>query len=128
MEQFVAFATARQGGLLRAAYLLCGDRNGAEDLVQTTLLQLYRAWPRASQADSVDAYARRVLINSYLRNASRLRKEHDHRESTARLDLAAPEDDNTVLRALLLDALGQLGPRSRAIVILRYWQDLSVEV
>ncbi len=65
-DGFTAYVAGRRAHLFRTAYLLCGDPHRAEDIVQTALAKLYVAWPRASRADSVDAYVRRVIINSHL--------------------------------------------------------------
>lgn len=127
MEAFVAFASSRQRGLLRSAFLLCGDKAEAEDLVQTTLLNLYRSWAKASRADSLDAYTRRVMVNAYLRNARRRRHEHEGHDVPVPRQASGPDDDRVLMRQVLLAALGRLGPRGRAVVILRYWDDLSVE-
>src|SRR5689334_2703103 len=65
-DGFTAYVAGRRAHLYRTAYLLCGDPHRAEDIVQNALAKLYVAWPRASRADSVDAYVRRVIINSHL--------------------------------------------------------------
>src|SRR5204862_2802620 len=62
-ERFVEFVTARAADLRRTAYLLCGDWHRAEDLVQTSLIKLYRAWDKA-RGDGEAAYARRVLVRT----------------------------------------------------------------
>ena len=63
---FDEFATARTKRLFHYAYLVCGDWHEAQDLVQTTLAKLYVAWRRIERQENVDAYARRVLLRSYL--------------------------------------------------------------
>jgi DNA-directed RNA polymerase specialized sigma24 family protein len=65
-DGFTAYVAERRAHLYRTAYLLCGDPHRAEDIVQTALAKLYAAWGRASRMDSVDAYARRVVVNSHL--------------------------------------------------------------
>jgi DNA-directed RNA polymerase specialized sigma24 family protein len=62
-EEFRSFALERSLPLHQSAYLLCGDWHLAHDLVQETLVKVYRHWPRIRQADSPDAYVRRILIN-----------------------------------------------------------------
>jgi len=134
LADFTAFAQARQRHLMRTGFLLCGDRQGAQDLTQTALLELCRAWRRVQRADDIDAYAHRVLINAYrsaARKAGRERKALWNKEwasgvSGAADDAAAP-DHAVGVRLTLLAALERLPPKARAVVVLRYWEDLSVE-
>lgn len=121
---FETFAAARWPRLLRTAYLLTGDHHEAEDLVQVTLAKLYPAWPRVRGLDEPDAYVRRALVNN---NLSRFRKRRVVQLLTPRLPERAQEGGaaRTEERSLLLEALGTLPPRQRAVVVLRYWEDLS---
>jgi len=121
---FEGWARARQQALFRTAYLLCGNREGAEDLVQSTLVKMFRAWRSASRADNVDAYARKVLVRTFLDGQRRRRREI----SAHRLLDPALAADQTDLRVTMTAALAQVPPRARAVVVLRYWEDLSVEV
>jgi RNA polymerase sigma-70 factor (sigma-E family) len=121
-QDFEAYARAAQGRLHRTAHLLCGDTEAARDLVQTTLAKLFQHWRRAQAADHLDAYARTVLTRTYL--AERRRRLRDllaHR----RPDPVRPATESD-LRVTLLAALAELPPRARAMVVLRYWDDLSV--
>jgi RNA polymerase sigma-70 factor (sigma-E family) len=124
--EFAEYAQARQGHLLRTAYLLCGDPHQAQDLAQEALTNLCRFWSRASRADSVDAYARRVLVNAYLANERKLKRERDTHIALA-LDAPPPRTDDSELRLELVAGLAQLGKRGRAVLVLRFWEDLSVE-
>jgi RNA polymerase sigma-70 factor (sigma-E family) len=121
---FLEFANASSGRLFRTAWLLCGDWHLAEDLVQTTLGKLYRAWKRVSRADSPEAYARTVLTRTYLSHRRRL-------SNTEQPYAALPEDSgpevDQALRVTLLRSLAELPPKDRAVLVLRYWEDLSVE-
>lgn len=122
-EQYVA---VRRTSLRRTAYLLCGDWDRAEDVVQDALARLYVHWRRASRAGSVDAYARRTVVNAFLaegRRPWRRERSTDAVPDTAYADPTTAADS----RDVLLRALAQLGPSQRAIVVLRYWEDLSVE-
>lgn len=121
---FESFAAARWPRLLRTAYLLTGDHHEAEDLVQVTLAKLYPAWPRVRGLDEPDAYVRRALVNN---NLSRFRKRRVVQLLTPRLPERAQEGGaaRAEERSLLLEALGTLPPRQRAVVVLRYWEDLS---
>jgi len=122
-EQFREYAVGAQPHLRRSAYLLCGDWHTAEDLVQTTFGRLFRSWPRVRRADSIDAYARTVLYRAFLD----LRQKD---RATVALDdvpePASPADD-AALRLAVRSALDTLPPRARAVVVLRFWEDLSVD-
>ena len=130
IDEFTEYAAARQNHLLRTAYLLSGDWHGAQDLTQTALLNLCKAWNRARRADSVDAYAQKTLINAFIRGQRRLRREREVRAAAlSRSERLCPTDDpdRPETRLTLLSALDQLSARARAVVVLRYWEDLSVE-
>src|SRR6266508_2873142 len=87
-EAYVEFVDGASRALRRTAYLVCGDWQQAEDLVQDALLKLYVAWPRVARSEGVHAYARRTVV---------------------------------------IDGLRALPARARACVVLRYFDDLSVE-
>ncbi|MFI2298338.1 SigE family RNA polymerase sigma factor [Actinacidiphila glaucinigra] len=122
-ESFEAFARASQKRLYRTAYLLCGDADTARDLTQTTLAKLFQHWRRASAADHIEAYARTVLTRTYL--AERRRRLRDLLAHSR--PGPGPSPDHADLRVTLLSALAGLPPRARAMVVLRYWEDQSVE-
>ncbi|HEY1915594.1 MAG TPA: SigE family RNA polymerase sigma factor [Streptosporangiaceae bacterium] len=90
-QEFTEFAQAVSPRLLRTAFLLCGDWHTSEDLAQATLAKVYASWRRVSQQPVAQAYATRILVNTYLA------------------------------------ALATLPAKSRAVVVLRYWGDLSVD-
>ncbi|MFH9618798.1 SigE family RNA polymerase sigma factor [Streptomyces pratensis] len=120
---FEDFARASQHRLYRTAYLLCGDQESARDLTQTALAKIFQHWRRVSAADHPEAYARTVLTRTYL--AERRRRLRDLLAHTPiAVPRAAVGPDLTVT---LLAALAELPPRARAMVVLRYWEDLSVE-
>lgn len=122
-EQFREYAVGAQPHLRRSAYLLCGDWHTAEDLVQTTFGRLFRSWPRVRRADSVDAYARTVLYRAFLDL-----KQKD-RATVALDDVPEPVTpaDDAALRLAVRSALDTLPPRARAVVVLRFWEDLTVD-
>ncbi|MFJ9523890.1 SigE family RNA polymerase sigma factor [Streptomyces sp. SID5594] len=123
---FEAYARDGQRRLYRTAYLLCGNVEGAKDLTQTTLAKLFQHWRRASRADNLDAYAKTVLVRTYV--AERRRSVRDllaHRSNPPRSQ--ADPASGVDLRVTLLALLDELPPRARAMVVLRYWDDLSVE-
>jgi RNA polymerase sigma-70 factor (sigma-E family) len=122
-DRFVADSTDT---LLRTAYLIVWDLGEAEDLVQETLLQVARRWPRVRRMEHPIAYARRILVNRALGGASR-RSRRRQELSTA----APPErpDDRSERNAFdahdeLMNALAMLPPRQRAVLVLRYFLDL----
>jgi RNA polymerase sigma-70 factor (sigma-E family) len=122
-EDFKAFAASRWPGLVRLAFGLTGDRWLAEDIAQTALARTYVAWRRVSRADDPDAYVRRILVNASNRRFRRRRVTEQPGELPD-----TPVDGPADLvgeRAALLAALRQLPPRQRAVIVLRYWQDLT---
>jgi len=116
------FFAARQRQLMRTAYAILGSWPAAEDAVQTAFTQLYVHWPRI-QPGAVDAYARRTVVNTCFRMA----KVRGRETATDHLP-EEPRDgsEGTLARLDLMSALGQLSPRARAVVALRYLDDLSV--
>ena len=94
--------------------------------MQTALAKLYVAWPRASRADSVDAYVRRVIINSHLDETRRPWRRESPTEDD-RLDRAAPAGVAPEDADALWAALKDLGPKQRRVVVLRHYWGLSVE-
>lgn len=123
---FTEYFASRSGAMRGTAYLLCGDWHRAEDLVQNTFVKLYRAWHRITSHDTLDAYTRQVLVRTYLDESRRgffFREKAvaEHVELAARVS-GSPED-----RMVLLTALAAVAPRQRAALVLRFWEDLSVE-
>ena len=125
--EFLEFASAYRGQMRRTAYLLCGDWDRASDITQEALIRLYVAWPRLnSNTGGLRNYARRVVASAAIDFA---RKKSSHelpaREPTERV--AADTTAAVADRLLMLQALAQLPPRQRACVVLRYYEDLSVD-
>jgi RNA polymerase sigma-70 factor (sigma-E family) len=122
-EDFSAFAQSRWPGLVRLAFGLTGDRWTAEDIAQATLAKAYVAWWRVRRADDPDAYLRRILVNTSNRRFRRRRVTEQPGDvpDTPTDGLA----DQVGERAALLAALRLLPPRQRAVIVLRYWEDLN---
>ncbi|MCJ1678216.1 SigE family RNA polymerase sigma factor [Streptomyces sp. APSN-46.1] len=126
-DGFREFAAGRSGPLYRSACLLAsGDTHLAEDLVQETLGRMYLLWGRVSRIDNPAAYAQTVLVRVFL--------THQRRRSTGERPVgdfpdagALPGGADPALRITLLTALGRLAPKDRAVLVLRYWEDRSVE-
>ncbi len=119
--EFAEYFAARGQALRRTAYALCGDWHTAEDLVQSTFIQLYRHWRRIRQ-ETVDAYARRTLLNMFLSSRRSAWRERVVPEVPEQVVVGSGSDD----RIDLSRALSRLSPRQRAMVVLRYLEDLSV--
>lgn len=126
-EEYRQFVAARLESLRRTAYLLCREWHTADDLVAITIGKLYRHWRRVRAADNVDAYARGVLTNAWLDEWRRpWRREEATGDLPDRVDVEFPQAA-LVERQALLDLLQQLPPRRRAVLVLRFYCDLSVE-
>jgi len=122
---FRDFAAARSRHLIRTAYLLTGgDAHLAEDLAQEALGKLYGSWRRVSRMANPAGYARTVLVNTFLSHRRR-RSSREHVTDTF-AESAAPAAD-PALRLTLLAALAELPQQDRAVLVLRYWEDLGVE-
>ncbi|GAB2572616.1 SigE family RNA polymerase sigma factor [Kribbella endophytica] len=124
-EEFSAYVLERRTQLRRVAYLLCGDVHKAEDLVQTALLKLYVAWPRVQRAGNVDAYARRILVNSGVDESRRpWRREAPGLDGLEEPSMQPPavEDSSAVMEALATLPIGQ-----RRVVVLRHFLGMSID-
>ncbi len=122
---FAEYFAARSGAMRGTAYLLCGDWHRAEDLVQTAFTKLYVHWNRVADHEALDPYVRKVLIRAFIDDGRRGWWRRERPQDTP-VEAAAPpvrSDDRLVLMA----ALARVPPRQRAVLVLRYWEDLSVE-
>ena len=130
-REFERFAAEASDPLLRTGFLMTGNAKDAEDLVQETLLQVAHRWNRVRSMDHPAAYARRVLINLVLRDgARRARRRTELQPHEGAAELA---DDNAARALREVDdqaefrwALARLPARQRAVLVLRYWSDLTV--
>ena len=118
--EFTDFATARMQQLYRTAWLLCGDNQKAEDLVQETLIKVYARW--GNRIDNPVAYAQTTLTRTWI-DTLRRRGAHERPIEHVPDRSAAPE--NHALRLTLLAALDELEPLDRAVVVLRHLEDAS---
>lgn len=117
---FAAFVQARQHRLLRSAYLVCGDHHLAEDLLQGALVKLALRWERLRDGDP-EAFLRTVMYRDAVSWWRRLRRE-TLRDSPP--DFSARSDD-VPNRLVFAAALRRLPPRQRAVLVLRYFDDLT---
>jgi RNA polymerase sigma-70 factor (sigma-E family) len=123
---FEDFVRGRSSALLRTAVLLVGDLHQAEDLVQEALWRTHRHW--RSAAANPDAYARRVLVNlTHDRHRRRVRRVAETSLEPELHAVAVDEVTALLARDELVSALRQLAPRQRATLVLRFWEDLSIE-
>jgi RNA polymerase sigma-70 factor (sigma-E family) len=122
-EEFADFMRGRWPAMVRLAYALTADAGHAEDIAQAAFARAYAAWGRVSRAGDPDAYVRRIVINE---NRKRFRKHRVPEDLHGDLhdEVAGPQPEPEERQALL-DALSRLGPRQRAVIMLRYWLDLS---
>jgi RNA polymerase sigma-70 factor (sigma-E family) len=124
-REYVDYVSARLPHLHRLAYLLCSDAHQADDIVQAALTSLYVGWKRASGADNLDAYVNRIVVRRYL-------DERRRRWAKVLLGDAVPEqasrDDNGFEeRDELMAALRELPKGQRAVLVLRFLGDMSLE-
>ena len=127
--EFREFMRARWPVMVRLAYGLTGDQGHAEDVAQAAFARAYASWPRVRRSGDPDAYVRQIVVNQ---NRNRFRKHRVTERLTdsppepgpadgAWTDTARHYDD----RSVLIGALQRLGPRQRAVIVLRYWMDLT---
>ena len=121
--EFAAFVEQSGSRLCETAFWLCRDWGLAQDLTQTTFIKVYLSWRRIKDGDPYP-YCKKVLLRTYL--------DHKRLKSSAEVQLEVVPDrpaaaDAAELRVTLLEALGHLSPRNRAIIVLRYWEDHSVQ-
>lgn len=123
-SNYVAYVTGRLPVLRRVAAQLTGDPHRGDDLVQQAITKLYLRWRAAEQASNLDAYVYKILLRAYL---------DERRLAWSRVELGSTGPDEATpavdveSRILLRTALAQLPPRQRAVVVLRYLADLSVD-
>jgi RNA polymerase sigma-70 factor (sigma-E family) len=124
---FTEFYTARGASMRSMAYLMCGDWHLAEDLVQIAFTKLYLAWNRVSRHDVLDGYVRQIVVRAFLDNTRRPWRREQPTDMAAGSHDVAVADSGAEDRLVLLRALAKVPPRQRAVLVLRYWEDMSVE-
>lgn len=117
---FEEFVLARRAALLRTAYLLTGSHADAEDLVQAALVKTVPHWRRI--ADRPEPYVRQVLARESVSRWRRRRWRETTTDAPPERAAAVPDPDE---RLALQQALAALAPRQRAVVVLRYYEDLT---
>lgn len=123
---FDNYVAARRRSLMRTAYLLTGEHHAAEDLVQATLARTFAAWRRIRDREAIDAYVRRTMLNehaSWWRRA--WRRMERTTDSVPERPTHVPVIESSEAEEHLWTAVQGLPPRQRAVVVLRYYEDLS---
>ncbi len=125
---FVAYYEARAAALRKTAYVLCGDWHLAEDLTQTAFTKLYQVWHRLERYEALDGYVRQTLLRAFLDDRRRpWRREYATGPQSAVFDVPVADPAGSGEREILLAALARIPKRRRAVLVLRYWEDLPVE-
>jgi RNA polymerase sigma-70 factor (sigma-E family) len=124
-REYREFVASRHTALFRVAMLLTGHRQDAEDLLQTALTKLALHWTRVARAAAADAYVRKILYHQQVSRwrSRRYRREHVTAEPPDRGAVGDLAHDSA-LRVTLATVLGQLTRRQRAVIVLRYYEDL----
>jgi len=122
---FSAFVAASARRLLRGAYLITGDLAEAEDLLQTALERAYRRWPSIRQKDVPEAYVRKIIVTSAIDAARRRKFSSAPLEDEQLPGLPDPAVEGVPGRTALLSCVRELPPGQRAVLVLRYFDDLT---
>jgi RNA polymerase sigma-70 factor (sigma-E family) len=123
-REFARYFGERAQSLRSTVYLLCGDWHHAEDITQAALLKLYLAWPRLARPDALDAYDRKIVLRTFLSEHRRSwRKRERLTDEPPELTAEQPGTEHDML---VRHALAGVAPKQRAVVVLRYFNDLSV--
>lgn len=126
-SEFSRYVTAARPELRRRAFLLCGQWHEADDLVQQTLIKVFLHWDSLDRRDELSAYAGTVMLRSFLNGRRAFGRSREFPTGQVPEPDPEPEDQQRLLDQLLLvDALARLGPRQRAVIVLRYWECLTV--
>jgi RNA polymerase sigma-70 factor (sigma-E family) len=123
--EFTAFVAARSGALMRTAHLLAGDRQHGEDLLQQTLTKVYLSWRKIRDPQAAEAYARRTLATTAV--SWRRRRWHGEHASEVLPERLGDADETAGVdeRLRVWKAIAALPAKQRAVVVLRYYEDLS---
>ena len=122
---FDEFVAARWVRLFRLAYLLTGDEASAEDLLQTAMERTFARWPRVTRMESPEAYVRRLMVNSVVSDHHLAGRRREWLRSVLPELPVEAEDGHVVDHLLLWPLVCALPERQRAVIVLRYYEDLS---
>ena len=121
---YVDFVSSRWSALFRLSYLLTGSQERAEDLLQSVLMRSYASWGRIHRMESPDAYVRRMLVNGAI-SAGKRSWKREHPTGEVPETAVGGHEQRYVDREALWAVVQGLPPRQRAVVVLRYYEDLS---
>jgi RNA polymerase sigma-70 factor (sigma-E family) len=125
--EFKDYVVARKAAMLRTAYLVSGNWHWAEDIVSTAMVKLYTSWRRAREVEHLDAYVRQIVIRVYLDEQRRpWRREYPTEVLPEPTHAEGAVDGLTAHRTDLRRLLAQMPARQRAVLVLRFFDDLSV--
>jgi RNA polymerase sigma-70 factor (sigma-E family) len=124
-QEYVEYVSAALDRLRRAAYLLCGDADRADDIVQAALVAVYLRWKKIRTVDNIDGYVHRILVRRYI---------DETRRGWARVLLAWRETETAAPAGRSVEdahavqvALAQVSRGQRAVLVLRFFCDMSVQ-
>ena len=123
-QEFSAYMAARQPALLRTAYLLAGDRAGAEDLLQNAFAKLYLSWDRVRDREALDGYVRRIMVNEHNSLWRRAWKRREHATDLVP-DHGVTDEYDEGRGSELWSFVQTLPPKQRSVIVLRYYEQLS---
>lgn len=122
MVSFDGFVEAKSARLWRSAYLLTGDEQKAEDLLQTALVKAWRRWSSVARDGAVEGYVRRILVTTY---TDWKRRKWNAELPTASMPEPRSDQDDLDVRRDVLAALATLSKGQRAVIVLRFFDDLT---
>lgn len=124
-DGFREFVASRSAALVRSAWLLTGDEREAQDLVQTALAKTWSRWSRVVRQDAPEGYVRRVMLSTYLTSTRRRWRGEVPVDRLPERAVAGDAFAAVDLRGPVHAALRELPPRQRAVVVLRFFDDLT---
>jgi RNA polymerase sigma-70 factor (sigma-E family) len=125
-QEFAEYFEARRSAVRRSAYLLCGDWHRADDLAQVAFIALYRNWQKIREPAAVDAYLRRTLVRAVIDESRRPWRRETSVDEVVDQAASNAMVDELVTRDEVLAALNGVPPRQRAVLVLRFYEDLDV--
>jgi RNA polymerase sigma-70 factor (sigma-E family) len=125
-QAFAEYFAARRDVVRRTAFLLCGDVDWADDLTQVTFVKVATAWDRIRDPQALDAFVRTCLIRTYLAESRRIWRRREYASLRPPESTSGDPTDDVTRRLAFMDALKQLPPRQRAVLVCRFYQDLDV--
>ncbi len=123
-REFAAYFDARRDSVRRTAYLLCGDWHRADDHAQAAFVALHRSWRKIRDKGALDAWMRRTVVRAVVDESRRPWRRERFTAETVEVAVAAATD-GIATRHVLVDGLRSVPPRQRAVLVLRYYEDLS---